>query len=138
LEEEPMLRKLLTLSLALILLGCLWLTAARAATKPEAAARATARLKSEIVKLADQQAGIEFNLTDGTSLVGHVRTWSETEFVVVDAKSGAASTLTYPQVLKVKRHGLNTAEKIGIGVAASMGVLLLIGTYCNHKGCPGW
>lgn len=134
-----MFRKVSTLSLVLLLISGLCVVPVGAAGKREEA-RAAAKVKSEIAKLGTgQQARVELKLRDGTEFKGYVREWDETEFVVVDDKSGVATTVTYPQVQTIKRgHGLSTAEKIGIGVAGSMGVLLLIGTYCNHHGCKGW
>jgi NMD protein affecting ribosome stability and mRNA decay len=133
-------RKVLTLSLVVLLIGGLCVTCVVAASKREEEARSAAKVKSEVAKLGTgQQARVELKLRDGSEFKGYVREWDETEFVVVDAKSGVATTVTYPQVQTIKRsHGLSTAEKIGIGVAGGMGAVLLIGTYCNHHGCKGW
>jgi len=132
-------RQILTLLLAALLLTLPCVTSV-GATKGEDEARSAAKVKDEIARLGtDAQARIELKLRDGVKLKGYVSELDETEFVVVDAKSGVATTVTYPQVQTIKtRHGLSRAEKIGIGVAAGMGALLLFGTYCNHYGCKGW
>lgn len=62
-----------------------------------------------------------------------MRESDETEFVVVDAKAGDATTVLYPQVQKVKGHNLATGVKIAIGVVV---VLALIGVFCVlYKPC---
>jgi hypothetical protein len=139
LKDNPVARKLLTILLAALLLSVPCVGSASATSRADEA-RSAAKVKDKIVELGTgRQAGLELKLRDGTTLKGYVSEWDETEFVVVDAKSGVATTVTYPQVQTIKRsHGLNRAEKIGIGVAGGMGALLLIGTYCNHHGCKGW
>ena len=50
----------------------------------------------------------------------------EDSFVVVDAKTGTATTVAYSQVKQVKGNNLSTGAKIAIGVAIIAGVLALI------------
>lgn len=134
-----MARKLLTILLAALLPTLPGAGSVSATTRADEA-RSAAKVKEKIVELGTgRQAHIELTLRDGTTLKGYVSGWDETEFVVVDAKSGVATTVMYPQVKTIKKsHGFSTAEKIGIGVAGGMGALLLVGTYCNHHGCKGW
>lgn len=134
-----MARKLLTLLLAALLPTLPCVTSVSATTCADEA-RSAAKVKEKTVEMGTgRQARIELTLRDGTTLKGYVNGWDETEFVVVDAKSGVATTVMYTQVKTIKRsHGLSTGEKIGIGVAGGMGALLLVGTYCNHHGCKGW
>lgn len=134
-----MARKLSTIVLAALLLTLPCVTSVGATARADEA-RLAAKVKEKVVEMGTgRQARIDLTLRDGTTLKGYVSGWDETEFVVVDAKSGVATTIMYPQVKTIKRsHGFSTAEKIGIGVAGGMGALLLVGTYCNHHGCKGW
>jgi hypothetical protein len=132
-------RKLLALIIAVLLLNLLCVVPVGAATRREDEARSAEKVKDEIARLGTgQQARIELKLRDGTKLKGYVSELDETHFVVVDAKSSVATTVAYPQVHKVKGNNLSRGVKIAIAVSAAMGALLLIGAWCNAKGCRGW
>ena len=47
-------------------------------------------------------------------------------FAVVDDKTGAATTVTYPQVKQVKGNNLSTGVKIAIGIAIFLAVVLFL------------
>ena len=79
-------------------------------------------MKEGISKLGTgPEARVEVKLRDKTKLKGYVSEAGENSFVVVDEKTGATSTVTYPQVKQVKGNNLSTAAEIALGV----GVILL-------------
>lgn len=95
------------------------------------AERRAEKVKAGVRKLgAGESARVNLKLRDGARLKGYVREAGEDSFVVVDRKTGAATTVSYEQVSQVKGDGLSTGAKIGIGfgiAAAVLGTLALIG-----------
>jgi hypothetical protein len=65
-------------------------------------------------------------LKDKTKLKGHLSEVGSESFVVVDAKTGSPTTVTYPQVKQVKGNNLATGVKILIGVGIFLGVILIL------------
>jgi len=113
-----MLTKALSLALAVVLLGI----TAHGGTKEEKDAQFAQKVKQGISKLGTGvNARIEVKLRDKTKLKGYVREAGEDSFVIVDEKTNAPSTVTYPQVRQVKGNNLSRAVEIAIGV----GVILL-------------
>ena len=113
-----MLTKALSLALAVVLLGI----TAHGGTKEEKDAQFAQKVKRGISKLGTGvNARIEVKLRDKTKLKGYVREAGEDSFVIVDEKTNAPSTVTYPQVRQVKGNNLSRAVEIAIGV----GVILL-------------
>ena len=87
-----------------------------------AGTRFAEKVKAGIGKLGTgTDARIEVKLRDKTKLKGYISEAGEDSFVVVDEKTGAASTVAYSQVKQVKGNNLSTAAKIAIGV----GVILI-------------
>ncbi|MFL6211212.1 MAG: hypothetical protein ACJ74W_20350 [Pyrinomonadaceae bacterium] len=134
-----MAKKITALTLVVLLLNLLSVAPVAAATKLDAEAKFTAKVKSAIAKLGTgTQARVEVSLRDKTKLKGYVREADEIGFVVVDAKTGTATTLAYPQVQTVKGNNLATGVKIAIGVGIAVGVLLLIAGLCAiSPSCSG-
>ena len=117
-----MFKKLLSLVLVGFLLGVAGLRFAYAGSKEEKETRLAEKVKEAVSKLGTgPDARIEIKLRDKTRLKGYVSEAGEDSFVIVDEKTSATSTVTYPQVQQVKGHNLSTAAKIAIGV----GVILL-------------
>ena len=134
-----MTRKLLAMSLAVLLLNLLCIKPVGATTRREDEAKSAEKVKDEIARLGTgPEALIELKLRDGRKLKGYISELDETDFVVVDGKSSVPTTVAYPQVQKVKGNNLSTGVKIAIGISAAIGALLLIGAWCNAKGCRGW
>jgi hypothetical protein len=117
-----MFKKVLTLALVGFLLSVAGVRPALAGPKEEKTARFAEKVKHGISKLGTgAEARIEVKLRDKTKLKGYVSEAGEDSFVIVDEKTGAAHTVTYPQVKQVKGNNLSTAAEIAIGV----GVVLL-------------
>ena len=134
-----MLRKILSLALVGLLLNLGSLGSVHAAPKEEQQVRFAERVKTSLAKLGTgTDARVEVRLQDKTKLKGYLQAVGEDSFVVVDAKSGVATTVAYPQVKQVKGNNLSTGAKIAIGVAigAAVVLLLVLRAYsCNEGGC---
>ncbi len=90
-------------------------------------------VKTEIAKLGTgPDARIELKLHNGTRVKGYISEAQATEFKVVDSKTGAATTVPYPQVRKVKGNNLAQGVKIVIGVGVAILVLV---AFCQLHGC---
>ena len=117
-----MFKKVLCLALVGFLLSVAGLRPAYAGSKEEKATRFALKVKEGIAKLGTgTDARIEVKLRDKTKLKGYVSQAGEDSFVIVDEKTGATSTVTYPQVKQVKGNNLSTAAEIALGV----GIILL-------------
>ena len=117
-----MFKKVLSLALVGFLFSVAGLRLAHAGPKVEKGDRFAQKVKEGISKLGTgAEARIEVKLRDKTKLKGYVSEAGEDSFVIVDEKTGATSTVTYPQVKQVKGNNLSTAAEIALGV----GVILL-------------
>lgn len=117
-----MLKKVLCLVLVGFLLNVIGVSSAYAGSKEEKEARFAEKVKEGIRKLGTgAEARIEVKLRDKTKLKGYVSEAGEDSFVIVDERTGATSTVTYPQVKQVQGNNLSRGAKIAIGV----GVILL-------------
>ena len=117
-----MFKKVLSLALVGFLLSVAGLRLVYAGSKEEKATRFAEKVKEGISKLGTgAESRIEVKLRDKTKLKGYVSEAGEDSFVIVDEKTGATSTVTYPQVKQVKGNNLSTAAEIALGV----GIVLL-------------
>ena len=130
-------RKLLALTIAALLISLLCVAPVNASTKPDDEAKFAAKVKTEIARLGTgPEARIEVSLRDKTNLKGYVSEADDTHFAVVNAKTGKATTVAYPQVRKVKGNNLSTKAHIAIGIAVTVGLLVLIYKFCAfNKTC---
>lgn len=98
-----------------------------AKSKEEKAAEFTSKVKTGIAQLGiGPEARIEVKLRDKTKLKGYVSQIHDSSFVIADAKTGATTEVSYPNVTSVKGSNLSTGAKIAIGVAIGVGVTFLI------------
>lgn len=113
-----MLKKILSLALAGFLMQVAFAQPVAANTKAEKEAQLVEKIKAGIAKLGTgPEARIELKLRDKTKLKGYVGEAGDEQFTVVDAKTGAATTVAYPQVQQVKGNNLSKGAKIAIGIA---------------------
>ena len=132
-----MLRKVLSLALVGLLLNLVNMGSVYADPKEQKQVRFVEQVKKSIAKLGTgTDARVEVTLLDKTKLKGYLRSVGEDGFIVVDAKSGVATTVAYPQVKQVKGNNLSTGSKIAIGVAIGVAIvlLLLFREYCHNEG----
>src|ERR1051326_4663608 len=113
-----MFQKMLSLILAGLVVNLIGANAAYAVSKEEREARFAERVKKEIAKLGTGPgARVEVKLRDGRKLKGYVSEAGEDKFVLVDVRTGVATTLAYPQVIQAKGNNLSTGVKIAIVVS---------------------
>lgn len=130
-----MLKKVLSSMLIALVLNAVWVSPAYAHPIQEKEARLIEKVKENIRKLGTgPDARVEVKLLDNRKFKGYIKEVGETSFVVVDEKTGAATTVDYLQVKQVKGRNRLTAAKVGLtigkGVAIVAGVaavFLLIG-----------
>lgn len=122
-----MLKQTLSFVLAVLLLQTAFAVPAAAKSTEEKALRRAAAVKAGIAKLGTgESALVEVKLRDKTKLKGYVREAGEDSFVLVNAKTGVATALPYPQVGQVRGHNLSTGAKIAIGLGITAAVLLFL------------
>ena len=127
-----MTKKLVALTLSLLLLNLLCAASVNAATKGEDEARSAERVKTEIARLGTgPDARIEVSLRDKTKLKGYISEADETHFAVVNPKTGTTTMVAYPQVQKVKGNNLSTGARIAITIGVVIGVLFLVAGICK-------
>lgn len=122
-------KRFLSVSLIVLLLNLVGAVPTYANSQDEAQARAQARdarkIKDGIMKLGNGEgARVQLTLRDGRKVEGYIREAGEDSFVVVETKTGAATTVTYSQVKAIKGNNLSSGAKIAFNVAAVVGIAL--------------
>jgi preprotein translocase subunit SecF len=126
-----MLKKILSLALAGFLMAAASArpVAAVPLTKAEKEAQFVEKVRAGIARLGTgTEARVEVKLRDKTKLKGYVGEATAEQFTVVDAKTGAATAVAYPQVQQVKGNNLSQGAKIAIGVGVIL-IPILIAVY---------
>lgn len=124
-----MFKKFISLTLAVLLMQMAYAQPAVAATKAEKEAQFAEKVRGGIAKLGTgTDARVEVKLRDKRKLKGYVGAAGAESFTVVDAKTGAATEVAYPQVQGVKGNNLSREARfaIGFGIAAAVVVITLI------------
>jgi hypothetical protein len=122
-----MFKRILAVALAAMLVNLVAVRATHAATEAEKQARFAGKVKAAVLKLGTGEAArVRVTLRDKTKLEGYVSSASDESFVVTNFKTGAATTVPYPQVKGVQGNNLSTGAKIAIGVGIGAGIVLLI------------
>ena len=117
-----MLKVFLSVSVIVLLLNMVGVVPAYAQSQDDAQARSQ-KVKEAIVKLGTGEgAKVQLTLRDGRKLKGYVREADQDTFVVVDPKTGAATTVAYPEVKEIKGSKFLSGARIGLGVAAAVGI----------------
>jgi hypothetical protein len=122
-----MYKKVLSLLLVSLLLNVVGVQCAYGASKEEKEAKFTQKFKEGVGRLGvGPEAQIEVKLKDNTKLKGYVREAGPDSFVIVDAKTGAATEVPYPQVKQARGNNLSTHAKIALWVSVAVGITLLV------------
>ncbi|MGI8468137.1 MAG: hypothetical protein ACR2N3_06770 [Pyrinomonadaceae bacterium] len=120
-----MLKKYLTLIIAILVINLSFGATAFAETKAEKTAKFAEKVKANIAKLGTgKDAKIAVKLKDGTKLKGYVSQINENSFVVVDEKTGSATEVPYPNAKQVKCNNLSNGAKVAIAVGILAAVIL--------------
>lgn len=122
-----MYKKILSVGLAALLLCVVGVAPARAESKAEKEARFAEKVKEAVGRLGTgAEARVEVKLKDKTKLKGYVAATDGEGFTVADARTGATTRVTYPQVQTAKGNNLSTGAKIAIGLGAAVAVLVIL------------
>ena len=117
--------KIVAVVLVALFLNLSYPSPALAGSSPEKEARFAEKVQTEIAKLGTgQNARVDLKLRDKTKLKGYISEVGAESFVVIDDKTGTATTITYPQVKQ--GNNLATGWKIAIGVGIFIGVMLIL------------
>ena len=130
-----MFKKLLSLSLAALLINLAGVTPAYAASKEEKQARFAEKVKASVLKFGTGEAArVKIKLRDKTRLAGYISAADSEGFTVIDSKTGMATTVAYPQVKSVQGNNLSTKAKIAIGVGIAAAIIFIILWYTTGPG----
>lgn len=120
-----MLHKILSLTLVALVLNIT--VAARpvdAETHEEKDARRVEKVKEGVRRRGiGEKARVKVQMLDKTTVKGYIKEVTADNFVVVDARTNAASTIDYRQVKAIGGRNLSTWAKIDIGVGIAGAVL---------------
>lgn len=83
-------------------------------------------IKSQVAKIGvGEKARATIIKKDGSKAKGYIARADETEFVIRDRKTDAATTISYSDVVKVERNrGHSTAKHVAIGVGIGVGAVV--------------
>lgn len=119
-------KKILTFTLAVLLMQTVFINQASAETKEE---KFAGKVKTEIARLGTgTDAGIRVKLKDGTKITGFVSQVSDNQFVVTNTETGQNTAVQYSGVKQIKGNNLSTGVKIAIGLGIGLVVILILGT----------
>ena len=129
-----MLKKLISVSLVMLLLNLACMAPVYPASKEEKQVRFALKVKKNVLKFGTgQSARVKVKLHDKTKLQGYISAADKEQFTVTDA-TGMATTVTYPQVKSVQGNNLSTGAKIAIGVGIAATVIFIILWYTTGPG----
>jgi small nuclear ribonucleoprotein (snRNP)-like protein len=90
-------------------------------------AAVVARVKERVRKLGvGQEARVQVKLKDGTTLNGYISEASEDNFVVIDQKTGASTTINYRDLKQIKGSNRLTAARVGLDIAKGAGLVAAV------------
>lgn len=122
-----MFKRLLSLFLVALLINLAGVAPAYAASKAEKEARHAEKVKAGVLKFGTgESARVKIKLRDKTKLEGYISAADGEGFTVVDAKTGMATVVAYPQVKSVQGHNLSKGTKIAIGVGIAAALIFII------------
>jgi len=118
-----MLKKLLAVVLIAVLIN-LVAGPAYSRSQDDKQARRIEKIKENVRKLGvGTDARAEVKLQDGRKLKGYIREATDDGFIIVEEKTGTATSVTYLEVAQLKGKNRLTAAKVGITVAKGVGVV---------------
>jgi hypothetical protein len=128
-----MLKKILSVTLVVVLTNLVGISSAHARSSEEKEARFVEKIKDGVSKLGTGEAArIKVRLKDKTKVEGYISEADDVSFVVVDAKTGYATRVTYPQVKSVKGNNHSTMVDIAIGVSIVAAIVLMTLFYVSQ------
>ena len=120
-------KKFITLAVIGILIHVTCASVAMAKNPSDKEASFAEKVKAGIAKLGTgKDSLVKVKLRDGTRLNGYLSEVNENSFVVTDRKTGAATTVLYPQVKQVKGNNLSSGAKIAIAIGALLALTIVL------------
>ena len=123
-----MLKKYLSIVLALLTANVLLTASALAAQPRTAQAQSVEQIKIKVARLGvGEKARATVYLKDGTKIKGYITEARDGEFVIRDRQTNEPRTVSYQDVVKVEKNsGHSTARNIAIGVAVGVGAVIAV------------
>lgn len=98
-----------------------------AQTQNDREAKNLQKVKTNVAKLFGNKRGkTTVKYKDGTKIKGYITEVKDDFFSISESKSASIVSIKYDQVQSVSQYSFPTAAKIAIGVAAGIGVLIII------------
>jgi hypothetical protein len=72
------------------------------------------------------KAGVKIKLSDKTQIKGFISQAGSDDFVVIDSKTGTATSVAYQNVIEITRSGLSTGTKIAIFTGIGVVVIVIV------------
>jgi hypothetical protein len=120
-------KKILSFILAALLTPAAYAQPVAADAGAEKEARFAEKVKASIAKLGTgTEARIEVKLRDNRKLKGYISEASDKHFIVVDDRTGAATSVTYQQIKSVKGNNLSEGVKLAIGVGVILAIVFIV------------
>ncbi len=120
-----MYKTVLSLAWVTLVLGYVTVQPVYAGSTEDKQARYAEKIRAGIAR-PGEQARVRVKLPDKTQVDGYVSKAAEQDFVVVSAKTGAATRVPYAQVKQVQGNNLSTGAKIAIGLGVLAAILALL------------
>jgi len=121
-----MFKKTLSFALIVLLINVIGLSSAY--SQEDKQVRLIEKVRENVRKLGvGEAAQIEVKLMDGRKIKGYIRETSEDGFIVVDAKTSAATTVDYSQVKQIKGRNRLTAAKVGLEIVKGVVIFAVVG-----------
>jgi hypothetical protein len=128
-------KKLITLTLAVLVFNLALVGTATASTEADKAAKRAEKVKAGIQKLGvGRDSRIEVTLADGTKLKGYVSEIKDGSFVVMSDGTNVATEVPYPNAKRVSHH-----TKKWIIIATVIVAVVVVGVLLGKYGpdCVG-
>ena len=126
-EEKEMLKNLLSMALAVLLLGMTTAVRSSAQSPTQKDPQQADQMKAKVTRLGTgKQARVEVKLKDNTKLKGYIGQIAEDKFALIDPKHGTVTPIPYDQVQQIKNTNYKGWYALGFGAAIIGGVMALV------------
>jgi sRNA-binding regulator protein Hfq len=121
-----MLKKLLSLALAVLLLHAVNAMPVLAFAQAGQEERRVEKVKADVARKVGKKSRVTVKLQNGSKLKGRITQAGADSFTLTDTKTGQTSTLAYSDVTKVRGPGISLGAKIAIVVGIAVVAFVLI------------
>jgi hypothetical protein len=128
-----MFKKLLSVSISLLLIHCLCAQPVQAANNSEKQVKFIQKIRDGLAKLGTgQDARVAVKLRDKTKIAGYISEIKQDSFSIADVGTGLSTEVALSNVTQVKGHNLSTGAKVAIGLGIVAAVLLILLIFENY------